>query len=56
MYTTPTKKETIVETMAEMFLKVNKEFEANPRDPYVQGKYSALLQLMSAVKIYEKGE
>jgi len=56
IFTTPTKKETIVKALVEAFSKVSKEFLENQDDLVIKGKYLMILELMGTVKIYGKGE
>ena len=57
--TTPTKKEDILNTIYTLWKTTEKECKenenGNPRDTmYYRGRYTAMLDLLSMVKIYEK--
>lgn len=53
-YTTPTKKEKILETIIQQFNEAKDECEKFPSDRYYVGRYVALSDLLKVIKIYEK--
>ena len=52
--TTPTKKEHILDAIYSVWKDADKEFTANPTDRYNYGRYTAMMDLLQMVKIYEK--
>ena len=52
--TTPTRKAQILETIHMLWKDVDKDFANNPDDRYYRGRYTAVLDLLEMVKIYEK--
>lgn len=52
--TSPKKKEDILNAIVTLWKDADKEFQANPDDKYYKGRYTAALDLLKMVGIYEK--
>lgn len=52
--TSPAKKEDILNAIYTVFKDADKEFAAFPDDRYAYGRYTAMIDLLKMVKIYEK--
>ena len=52
--TTPSKKEDILNAIYTLYKDVDKVFASNPNDRYNYGRYTAMLDLLQMVKIYDK--
>lgn len=52
--TTPKKKEDVLETIVMLWKDTEKEFNAYSDDKYYRGRYTAMLDLLKMVPIYEK--
>lgn len=52
--TSSAKKEDILNAIYTVFKDVDKEFAALPNDRYAYGRYTAMIDLLKMVKIYEK--
>lgn len=53
-YTTPKRKEDILNAIITLWKDADKEFAASPDNKYLRGRYTAVLDLLKMVPINEK--
>ena len=52
----PTTKPQILANIVRLWKTESKSFSENPTDAYQRGRYSMMLGVLKAIKIYEKGD